>query len=273
MYILLSLYRDILLFGTIPDGGVALAFYVLIIIFSGSLWVFWRFKRRFRELLWLQSRWIPSPRCSSYTPPRDPGSLIILPLGRESGIRRSRLSRIFLLSCQKGVPLEFLGKMVQVNQPCSPTWQSCLNHQGDPSRSGAGFHPEYTGRANIYMYGSIKGPSKKSIDERMPDIIHFCELEDFIDQPLQTYSSWMYPRLAFSVAVYVSAEILIIDEIRQLEMPISAPVFQEDSWTEGSRKDDPLCGPWYWSDPESVWSGDDPWGGEEDEYRGICPGE
>jgi ABC-type polysaccharide/polyol phosphate transport system ATPase subunit len=77
---------------------------------------------------------------------------------------------------------------------------------------GAGFHPEFTGRANAYMYGSIMGLSKEIMDERIPDIVHFSELGDFIDQPLRTYSSGMYARLAFSVAVNVNADILIIDE-------------------------------------------------------------
>lgn len=77
---------------------------------------------------------------------------------------------------------------------------------------GAGFHPDFTGRANIYMYGSIMGLSKELIDKRLPDIIHFSELGDFIDQPLRTFSSGMYARLAFSVAVNVDADILIIDE-------------------------------------------------------------
>jgi ABC-type polysaccharide/polyol phosphate transport system ATPase subunit len=77
---------------------------------------------------------------------------------------------------------------------------------------GSGFHPEFSGRDNVYMYGSIMGLSKEEIDGRFKDIVRFSELGDFIDQPLRTYSSGMIVRLAFSVAVNVNADILIVDE-------------------------------------------------------------
>ena len=77
---------------------------------------------------------------------------------------------------------------------------------------GSGFHPEFSGRDNVYMYGSIVGLSKAEIDKRFGDIVQFSELGDFIDQPLRTYSSGMIVRLAFSVAVHVDADILIVDE-------------------------------------------------------------
>lgn len=78
---------------------------------------------------------------------------------------------------------------------------------------GAGFHPDMTGRENIYINASILGLSKKDIDERIENIIEFSELGEFIDNPIRTYSSGMYMRLAFSVAINVDAEILLIDEI------------------------------------------------------------
>jgi ABC-type polysaccharide/polyol phosphate transport system ATPase subunit len=77
---------------------------------------------------------------------------------------------------------------------------------------GSGFHMEFSGKDNIYMYGSIMGLSKTEIDERFDEIVRFSELADFIDQPLRTYSSGMIIRLAFSVAVNVDADILIVDE-------------------------------------------------------------
>lgn len=77
---------------------------------------------------------------------------------------------------------------------------------------GSGFHPEFSGRDNVYMYGSIMGLSKQQVDERYKDIVRFSELGDFINQPLRTYSTGMAVRLAFSVAVNVDADILIVDE-------------------------------------------------------------
>ena len=78
---------------------------------------------------------------------------------------------------------------------------------------GAGFHPDFTGRENIYFNASIFGLTAKEIDKRVPDIIEFSELGELIDTPVRTYSSGMYMRLAFSVAINVDAEILLIDEI------------------------------------------------------------
>lgn len=78
---------------------------------------------------------------------------------------------------------------------------------------GAGFHPDMSGRENIYTNAAIFGLTKKEIEERIEDIIAFSELEEFIDNPVRTYSSGMYMRLAFAVAINVDADILLIDEI------------------------------------------------------------
>ena len=78
---------------------------------------------------------------------------------------------------------------------------------------GAGFHPDFSGRENIYFNSSIFGLTRKEIDKRLDQIIEFSELQDFIDNPVRTYSSGMYMRLAFSVAINVDADILLIDEI------------------------------------------------------------
>ena len=78
---------------------------------------------------------------------------------------------------------------------------------------GAGFHPDLSGRENIYTNASIFGLSRREIDRRLKEIIAFSELEEFIDDPVRTYSSGMYMRLAFAVAINVDADILLIDEI------------------------------------------------------------
>jgi len=78
---------------------------------------------------------------------------------------------------------------------------------------GAGFHPDMSGRENIYINATIFGLKKEEIDERLEDIVQFSELEEYIDNPVRTYSSGMYMRLAFAVAINVNADVLLIDEI------------------------------------------------------------
>ncbi|KKL21231.1 hypothetical protein LCGC14_2447520, partial [marine sediment metagenome] len=78
---------------------------------------------------------------------------------------------------------------------------------------GAGFHPELSGRENIYINGAILGLTKKQIDERYDEIVAFSELENFIDTQVKYYSSGMYIRLGFAVAVFSDPDILLIDEI------------------------------------------------------------
>ena len=78
---------------------------------------------------------------------------------------------------------------------------------------GAGFHPELSGRENVYLNGSILGLGKRQLTERFDDIVAFAGLEHFIDSPVKNYSSGMYVRLGFSVAINVDPDILLIDEI------------------------------------------------------------
>nr|MCR5200312.1 ABC transporter ATP-binding protein [Saccharofermentans sp.] len=78
---------------------------------------------------------------------------------------------------------------------------------------GAGFHPDMSGRENIYINASIFGLTREEIEARLQSIIDFSELHGFIDNPVRTYSSGMYMRLAFSVAINVDADVLLIDEI------------------------------------------------------------
>ncbi len=78
---------------------------------------------------------------------------------------------------------------------------------------GAGFHPELSGRENIFLNGSILGLTRKELDRRLEEIVDFAGLHQFIDQPVKTYSSGMYVRLGFSVAINVDPDVLLVDEV------------------------------------------------------------
>lgn len=78
---------------------------------------------------------------------------------------------------------------------------------------GTGFHPELTGRENIFLSGSILGMKKREIEDKLDDIVAFSEIEEFLETPVKRYSSGMYVRLAFAVAAHLEPEILLVDEV------------------------------------------------------------
>src|ERR1051326_2359899 len=78
---------------------------------------------------------------------------------------------------------------------------------------GAGFHPEISGRENVFINGLMLGLSRREITRRFDDIVRFAELEEFIDAPVKTYSSGMYMRLGFAVAINVDPDVLLVDEV------------------------------------------------------------
>ncbi|HEU5131025.1 MAG TPA: ABC transporter ATP-binding protein, partial [Pyrinomonadaceae bacterium] len=78
---------------------------------------------------------------------------------------------------------------------------------------GTGFHPELTGRENIYLNGAILGMRKAEIDRKFDEIVGFAEVEQFLDTPVKRYSSGMYVRLAFGVAAHLETEVLLVDEV------------------------------------------------------------
>ena len=78
---------------------------------------------------------------------------------------------------------------------------------------GAGFHPEISGRENVFINGIMLGLTKRQIQERFDEIVEFAELREFIDAPVKTYSSGMYMRLGFAVAIHVDPDVLLVDEV------------------------------------------------------------
>src|SRR6185369_16470919 len=78
---------------------------------------------------------------------------------------------------------------------------------------GAGFHPEISGRENVFINGIMLGLTKREVTERFDEIVEFAEMKDFIDAPVKTYSSGMYMRLGFAVAIHVDPEVLLVDEV------------------------------------------------------------
>lgn len=93
---------------------------------------------------------------------------------------------------------------------------------------GAGFHPDFTGRENIFLNGAILGLRRREIEQRFESIVSFAELERFIDNPVKTYSSGMYMRLAFAIAVHVDPDILVIDEVLAVgDVPFQQKCFDQ----------------------------------------------
>jgi lipopolysaccharide transport system ATP-binding protein len=96
---------------------------------------------------------------------------------------------------------------------------------------GAGFHPEFSGRDNIYLNGTMLGFSKKEIRQKFDEIVDFSGLEQFIDVPVKNYSSGMYIRLAFSVAANLNPEIVILDEVVAVgDAPFKKKCFERIKW-------------------------------------------
>lgn len=97
---------------------------------------------------------------------------------------------------------------------CPTNGEVCLRGRvGSLLEVGTGFHPELTGRENVYFNGAILGMKKREIDEKFEEIVKFSQIENFLDTPVKRYSSGMYTRLAFAVAAHMDPEILIVDEV------------------------------------------------------------
>lgn len=142
--------------------------------------------------------------------------------GKDTRIKFKALSQIEF-ELQKGESLAILGKngsgkstllkvIAGVTKPSDG--RITVNGRVAPLiELGAGFHPELTGRENVYLNGSIIGIRHRDMEKLYPEIVKFAELEEFMDQPIKYYSSGMYMRLAFAVAVAETPDILLVDEI------------------------------------------------------------
>ena len=91
---------------------------------------------------------------------------------------------------------------------------------------GTGFHPELTGRENIYLNGAILGMTRAEIKRKFDEIVAFAEVEKFLDTPVKRYSSGMYVRLAFAVAAHLEPEILLVDEV----LAVGDAVSRRNAW-------------------------------------------
>ena len=100
----------------------------------------------------------------------------------------------------------------RITEPTSGRIEIC-GRVGSLLEVGTGFHPELTGRENIYLNGAILGMRKSEIEARFDEIVAFAEVDKFVDTPMKRYSSGMYVRLAFAVAAYMEPEILLVDEV------------------------------------------------------------
>lgn len=164
-----------------------------------------------------------------YDKPRDRLKQFIMPrLQRLSGQRQQRYYREFWalndvsFEIRKGETVGIIGRNGSGKSTLLQVICGTLNPTAGGVRTfgriaallelGAGFNPEFTGRENVYMNGAVLGLSKEEIDQRFEQIAAFADIGEFIEQPVKSYSSGMYVRLAFAVIAHVDAEILVIDE-------------------------------------------------------------
>ena len=109
---------------------------------------------------------------------------------------------------------------------------------------GAGFHPEISGRENVFINGIMLGLTKREVARRFDEIVEFAEMQDFIDAPVKTYSSGMYMRLGFAVAIHVDPDVLLVDEVLAVgDEGLHPQVSRQVRRVQAARQDDPAGDP------------------------------
>jgi ABC-type polysaccharide/polyol phosphate transport system ATPase subunit len=156
-----------------------------------------------------------------YRSPRDRLMSLLAPGGQKS-VKVFRALNGISLEVRKGETMGIIGRNGAVKSTLlqvlcgtvSPSSGSVAIHGRFAAllELGAGFNPDFTGRENVYLNASLLGLSEKEIDDRLDGIREFADIGDFFDRPVKTYSSGMYVRLAFSVAIHTEPDVLIIDE-------------------------------------------------------------
>ncbi len=141
----------------------------------------------------------------------------------EAGTRTIWALRDVAIEVQEGEKVGIIGRngagkstlLKIVSRITEPTtgWVELEGRVGSLLEVGSGFHPDLTGRENIYLYGAILGLPRREVRRKFDEIVAFAEVEDFLDTPVKRYSSGMYMRLAFAVAAHLEPDILIVDEV------------------------------------------------------------
>ena len=170
----------------------------------------------------------------------------------EINIEIKRGERVGIIGANGAGKSTFLKLLSRITSPTSGTI-AFRGRIASMLEVGTGFHPELTGRENIYLNGAILGMNREEVSGKIDEIIEFSECEQFIDTPVKRYSSGMFVKLAFSVAAHLDAEILIMDEARGGRHEIPAQVYQKDARACRNRKPyGALCIAQYEHDPGFV---------------------
>ncbi len=162
------------------------------------------FRTHMRDALAFHRETEPKPACN------DKSRLIWALHGVSFDVRQGEVLGII---GRNGSGKSTLLKILSRITPPTTGWVDLVGRVGSLLEVGTGFHPDLTGRDNIYMNGAVLGMTKREIDKQFDAIVAFAEVETFLDTPVKRYSSGMHMRLAFAVAAHLKADILLVDEV------------------------------------------------------------